>query len=260
MSERTVERDERGKEIVYVNEKYVPNKFMWSKHINNLVEQGKIEAAMKAARDMMNLGIEPDVVTFTTLINGWCKIGKMSVAIRVTNVMLKMGLYPDQITYSTLIQGYCQQHDMMMAKRLVESMTKVNLIPNIITFNQIIKGLCDMHLVGDATILVDTLLKSDTKPSVITFNTLLRGWCDVGDMKMAYKILKSMIELGYEHYTHARLDRVEEHGSCNGLVQADEEKQTSASNYRDIHLADLWLGSIDGTYGHGREGNARFDE
>ena len=55
-----------------------------------------------------------------------------------------------------------------------------------------------MHLVDDATVLVDNLLKSDTKPDVITFNTLLRGWCDVGDMKMAYKILKSMIEIGYE--------------------------------------------------------------
>ena len=62
------------------------------------------------------------------------------------------------------------------------------------------------------------------------------------------------------HDTHARLDRVEEHGSCNGLVQADGEKQTSASGYRDIHLADIRLGSIDATNGHGREVDARFDE
>ena len=158
-----VERDERGREIVYVSGKDIPTKFQWNKHINNLVEKGKMEKAMSAARDMMNR-IEPNVITFNTLIKGWCKVGKMSVAMHVTKVMLKMGLYPDEITYSTLIQGYCQQHDMMTAKRLVESMIKVNLIPDIITFNQIIKALCDMRLVGDATILVDTLLKSDTKP------------------------------------------------------------------------------------------------
>ena len=46
--------------------------------------------------------------------------------------------------------------------------------------------------------LLENLLKSETKPNVRTFNTLLRGWCDLGDMKIAYKILKSMIEIGYE--------------------------------------------------------------
>ena len=35
----------------------IPNKFQWTKHINNLVEQGKMEKAMDAARCMMNLGI-----------------------------------------------------------------------------------------------------------------------------------------------------------------------------------------------------------
>ena len=58
MSERMVERDERGREIVYVDEKCVPCTPEWNKHINNLVERGEMENAMSAARDMMNLGIE----------------------------------------------------------------------------------------------------------------------------------------------------------------------------------------------------------
>ena len=131
MSDRMVERDEREREIVYVvDQKYVPCTPQWNMHINNLVEEEKMEKAMSAARDMMNHGIEPSVVTFNTLIKGWCRVGKMSVAMHVTKVMLKMGLYPDVRTYKTLIRGYCEQHDMMTAKRLVESMIKVNLIPD----------------------------------------------------------------------------------------------------------------------------------
>ena len=113
MSERVVERDQKGRDIVYVDEKYVPCTPQWNMHINNMVEKGLMERAMSAARDMMNLGIEPDVITFSTLIKGWCKVGKMSVAMHVTKVMLKMGLYPNERTYQTLIQGYCQQHDMI---------------------------------------------------------------------------------------------------------------------------------------------------
>ena len=43
MSEREVERDEFGREIVYVSGKDIPNKFKWNKHINNLVENGLME-------------------------------------------------------------------------------------------------------------------------------------------------------------------------------------------------------------------------
>ena len=100
MSERMIERDERGREIVYVSGKDLPTKYEWTKHINTLVGEGKMERAMNAARDMMNLGIEPDVITFNTLIKGWCKVGKMSVAMHVTKVMLKMGLYPSEATVS----------------------------------------------------------------------------------------------------------------------------------------------------------------
>ena len=121
------------REIVYVSGKDVPNTFKWTKHINNLVKRD-IGESDERVKDMMNLGIEPSVVTFTTLIKGWCKVGNMSVAMHATKVMLKMGLYPDEITYQTLIEGYCKQHDMMTAKRLVESMIKVNLFPDIITF------------------------------------------------------------------------------------------------------------------------------
>ena len=69
MSERMIERDERGREIVYVDR--IPDRPKWNKHINNLVEQGKMENAMSAARDMMNLGVEPSVVTFNRLVRCW---------------------------------------------------------------------------------------------------------------------------------------------------------------------------------------------
>ena len=48
------ERDEFGREIVYVSGKDLPNKHEWSKHINNMVEAGHMEKAMSAARDMNN--------------------------------------------------------------------------------------------------------------------------------------------------------------------------------------------------------------
>ena len=39
MSEREVERDEFGREIVYVSGKDIPCRPKWNMHINNLVER-----------------------------------------------------------------------------------------------------------------------------------------------------------------------------------------------------------------------------
>ena len=41
-----IERDERGREIVYYTD--IPTRPQWSKHTNNLVEQGQMENAMSA--------------------------------------------------------------------------------------------------------------------------------------------------------------------------------------------------------------------
>ena len=54
-----IERDDRGREIMYVNR--IPDRPQWNKPINNLVEQGMMDRAMQCTRDMMNLGIEPDI-------------------------------------------------------------------------------------------------------------------------------------------------------------------------------------------------------
>ena len=41
-----IERDEFGREIVYVSGKDIPSRPKWNKHINNLVEDGKMEKAI----------------------------------------------------------------------------------------------------------------------------------------------------------------------------------------------------------------------
>ena len=66
MKKRKREFTEDGKRILYVTN--IPNRPQWNKHINNMVEKGMMDEAMNGARCMMNLGIEPNVKTFNTLV------------------------------------------------------------------------------------------------------------------------------------------------------------------------------------------------
>ena len=65
MSERNADQREN---VCVKKGRVTKNVMQYGKHINNFVEQGEMEKAMSAARDMMNRGIEPNVMTFTTLI------------------------------------------------------------------------------------------------------------------------------------------------------------------------------------------------
>ena len=50
-----LEMSEDQRQIVCMEKRGITKHvFEWNKHINNLVEQGKMEKAMSAARDMMN--------------------------------------------------------------------------------------------------------------------------------------------------------------------------------------------------------------
>ena len=59
--------------------KIPPNKFEWTKHIKNCCDAGDMKNAHESLQAMMRHGVEPDVITFNTLIDGWCKVDKMSI-------------------------------------------------------------------------------------------------------------------------------------------------------------------------------------
>ena len=85
MSERIVERDDKGREIVFVNR--IPI-HLRECHINNWLNVDMYKS--DGRRETMNLGIEPSVVTLTS--HQRIRLEDVS-SDDVTKVMLKMG-YP----------------------------------------------------------------------------------------------------------------------------------------------------------------------
>lgn len=61
--------------------------------------------ALEVLDSMVERGILPDVVTYTTLIAGYCKEGEMEEAMKLYNEMIDKGMVPDPITYLVLSHG-----------------------------------------------------------------------------------------------------------------------------------------------------------
>ncbi|KAF5941795.1 hypothetical protein HYC85_019437 [Camellia sinensis] len=91
---------------------------------------------------MTQRGVDPNVVTYNTLMDGYCLQGQIDeTTIRVFNNMVDRGLHPNVFSYTILINGYGKKMKINEAMHIFQEMPQRGLKPDIETFNAMFKGL-----------------------------------------------------------------------------------------------------------------------
>ncbi|CAB4290421.1 unnamed protein product [Prunus armeniaca] len=72
--------------------------------------------------EMMDKGVSPDAVTYSSLIQGVCQQRRLGESCDLFQEMLSMGVPPDEFTYTTLINAYCVEGDLNKALHLNDEM------------------------------------------------------------------------------------------------------------------------------------------
>jgi pentatricopeptide repeat protein len=57
---------------------------------------------------MIQRGIEPNTVTYNSLIDGYCMQNKMDDAVKAFNMMVERCCSPDMFNHNILINGCCK--------------------------------------------------------------------------------------------------------------------------------------------------------
>lgn len=68
-----------------------------------------MKRAFLLLREMDNMKVQPDEVTYNTLVQGRCRAGKVEEARQILDEMNRRGIKPDHISYNTLICGYSKK-------------------------------------------------------------------------------------------------------------------------------------------------------
>ncbi|KAI8566668.1 hypothetical protein RHMOL_Rhmol02G0059700 [Rhododendron molle] len=140
-------------------------------------------------------GYTPDVATFTTMINGYVLEGKTSEAVNLFRRLIKYGdIEPDEITYGTIMKALCKVGDTTMAIQMLRSMQKWNCRPTVVMYNILIDTLCKDGNIDDALHLLSEMRGCDIMPDVLTYSSLVDGLCKSGRGKDAARILSDMTE------------------------------------------------------------------
>merc|ERR1719428_417500 len=114
--------------------------------------------ATQLLEDMRSSLVEPDIITYSTLVKGYCLEGDIDRGFAVLEEMKKdEKLAPDEIMFNSLLDGCAKHHRVDDALRILEEMPGVGVTPSNYTLSILVKLLGRARRLGQAFRIVEDL-------------------------------------------------------------------------------------------------------
>jgi len=138
-------------------------------------------------------GIPRNLITHNTLLDACARACIMKRASQFLEDMEVSGIEPDIITYSTLVKGYCMEGNVDRAFRIVADMKrKDKLAPDEIMYNSILDGCAKQHRVDDALNLLEEMKCTGVNPSNYTLSILVKLLGHARRLNQAFQIVEDL--------------------------------------------------------------------
>ncbi|XP_059663494.1 pentatricopeptide repeat-containing protein At4g16390, chloroplastic [Cornus florida] len=168
-----------------------------------------LDKAEKLFDEMLERGIKPDNVTFSTIISCARRCSLPERAVEWFEKMPQFGCEPDDVTYSVMIDAYGRAGNVNMALSLYDRARTEKWRIDAVTFSTLIK-IYGMSGNFDGSLNVYEEMKAlKVKPNVVLYNALLDSMGRAKRPWQAKTIYKEMIDNGFfpNHATYAALLR-----------------------------------------------------
>lgn len=146
-------------------------------------------------KEMRDCGIECNAVTYNTILNVFAQNGDMHLVPALLEDMAKTDppVDPDVITYATLIKGYCASGDVDRALKLFNDMKAGNKItPDDVMYHCLLDGFAKAQRVGDALQLYDDMVASGLTPSNFTLSILVKLLGRAKRLQQAFSLVEKV--------------------------------------------------------------------
>ena len=141
-----------------------------------------IEGMLQLFGRAAQLGIKPDVVTFTTLVQGFLKAGPPDNAAKIIKTMLAQGVQPNDRLYSMLIADLSQTGNRAMlaaAEDILADMKNSKVPVSIVTWTGLASGYFRGGWVAEGFDAIRRMRTSGTRPNRVAYNMILRNVADL---------------------------------------------------------------------------------
>jgi len=206
--------------------------------IDVCARNGEIARAGSLLEGMAKQKIEPNLVTYSTILKGYCQENRLDQAFALLETMKKSAsLKPDELVYNTLLDGCARQKLYSRGMAVFKEMQDVGVRPSNFTLSVLVKligrdrrlleafEVCDkvsraysfklnVHVYNNliqtcftyqqkdtvrATGVLQRMLGEGVRPDARTYTLLLRGCVAAGQPQEAAKLMRAAIGLRNVH-------------------------------------------------------------
>ncbi|KAL0338402.1 UNVERIFIED_CONTAM: Pentatricopeptide repeat-containing protein, chloroplastic [Sesamum angustifolium] len=136
----------------------------------------QIDKAEDLIREIISEGIEPDVVSYNTLIDGCILVDDSAGALTYFNEMRKRGIAPTKVSYTTLMKAFASSGQPKLANKVFDEMLKDPRVKvDLVAWNMLVEGYCKLGLVDEAKSIIQRMKENGVYPNVATYGSLANG-------------------------------------------------------------------------------------
>ncbi|MED6120490.1 hypothetical protein PIB30_021356 [Stylosanthes scabra] len=162
--------------------------------IKAFCDMGKLQQAYLFMLQVENRGLNPDSVTYTTLLSAFYRNKRWEIGTGLWNRMVLKGLMPSLATFNVRVQFLVCMRRAWDANDTMALMRRVGIAPDEATYNMVIKGFCRAGFIDMAKKVYDAFLEERHKPNSKIYQTMIHYLCKSGDFDQAYTMCKDSMQ------------------------------------------------------------------
>merc|ERR1719482_2701148 len=142
--------------------------------------------------------VEPDIVTYSTIVKGFCNSGNLEKALRVLDDMKSSGKHvPDEVMYNSLLGGCATEQRPDEAIELLNDMRKHNVAPSNYTLSMLVKLMGRCRRINQAfNMLEDISREYGLKINIQVYTCLIQGCFNAGQAGKALALHEKIMKEG----------------------------------------------------------------
>ncbi|OWM83306.1 pentatricopeptide repeat-containing protein At4g16390, chloroplastic [Punica granatum] len=156
-----------------------------------------LDRAEKLFDEMLERGVKPDNVSFSTIISCARMCSLPGKAVEWFEKMPEFGCDPDDVTYSAMIDAYGRAGNVLMALKLYDQARTEKWRINVVTFSTLIKIYGQAKNFDGCLNVYEEMKALGAKPNLVIYNTLLDAMGRAKRPWQAKNIYKEMIDNGF---------------------------------------------------------------